>query len=84
MRPRKYCIFSQNNETFLLVRVTKSIKKGLIYIVIFPPENPQYIIRNQTHFPITLSQKEDNFNHEKIILEKGEFLPYVWGDTLKN
>ena len=84
MRPRKYCIFSQNNEAFLLVRVTKSIKKGLIYIVIFPPENPQYIIRNQTHFPITLSQKEDNFNHEKIILEKGEFLPYVWGDTLKN
>ena len=84
MRPRKYCIFSQNNETFLLVRVTKSIKKGLIYIVIFPPENPQYIIRNQTHFPITLSQKEDSFSQEKIFLNKGEFLPYVWSDTLKN
>ena len=84
MKPRKYFIFSQNNISFLLVRITKAIYKGLIYIVIFPPENPQYIIKNETNYSITLSQKEDNFNHENIILEKGSVLPYAWGDTLKN
>ena len=84
MRPRKYCIFNQNNNSYLLIRITKSVYKGLIYIVIFPPEEPQYIIKNQTDLPISLRQKKDNFYHENIILEKGGSLPYVWGDTLIN
>ena len=84
MNPRKYFIFSQNNQSFLLVRVTKSIYKSLIYIVIFPPENPQYIIKNKTDYSISLKQKKDEFNCENIILEKGGFLPYAWGDTLQN
>ena len=84
MEPRKYLLFSQNKEYYLLLRITKSIHKGLIYIVIFPPKNPSYIIKNQTNYPITLRQKDDTFNQEKIILEKGDILPYAWGDTLKN
>ena len=40
MRPRKYYIFNQNNESYLLTGVSKSVYKGLIYIVIIPPENP--------------------------------------------
>ena len=84
MRPRKYYIFNQNNESYLLIRVTKSIYKGLIYIVIFPPENPQYLIKNQTDFNISIKQKKDTFYEENIILEKGGIMPYSWGDTLKN
>ena len=84
MKPRKYCLFSQNNSSFLLLRITKSIYKGLIYIVIFPPENPQYIIKNQTNYPISLRQKNDNFNREDIVLAKGENIPYAWGDSLKD
>ena len=84
MKPRKYFVFSQNNISFLLVRITKAIYKSLIYIVIFPPENPQYIIKNETNYSISLRQKEDNFNREIIVLEKGGCLPYAWGDTLKN
>jgi len=67
MEPRKYLLFSQNKEYYLLLRITKSIHKGLIYIVIFPPKNPSYIIKNQTNYPITLRQKDDTFNQEKII-----------------
>ena len=84
MRPRKYFIYNQNNESFLLVRITKAIYKGLIYIVIFPPENPQYIIKNQTDFSISIRQKKDSFNQENIILEKNEMIPYAWADTLKD
>ena len=84
MRPRKYYIFNQNNESYLLIRITKSIYKGLIYIVIFPPENPQYLIKNQTDFNISIKQKKDTFYAENIILEKGGIIPYSWGDTLKN
>ena len=84
MKPRKYCIFTQNNQSFLLIRVTKAIYKSLIYIVIFPPELPQYIIKNQTDFSISLRQKKDSFYRENIILEKGGVLPYTWGDSLKN
>ena len=83
MMPRKYYIFNQNNMPYLLIRVTKSIYKGLIYIVIFPPENPQYIIKNQTDLTISLRQKKDTFNHENIILEKGMDIPYCWGDLLR-
>ena len=84
MKPRKYFIFSQNDQSFLLLRVTKSIYKSLIYIVIFPPENPQYIIKNETNYFIELRQFKDEFNCENIILEKGGVIPYAWGDTLKN
>ena len=84
MEPRKFLLFSQNNEYYLLLRISKYIHKGLIYIVIFPPKNPSYMIKNQTNSQITIRQKDDNFNQEKIILEKGDILPYTWGDTLKN
>jgi hypothetical protein len=84
MMPRKYYLFSQNNESYLLIRVTKSVYKGLIYIVIFPPEDPQYMIKNQTDLPISIRQKKDSFLQENIILEKGASIPYSWGDTLKN
>ena len=84
VRPRKYCLFTQNNENYLLIRITKAIYKGLIYIVIFPPEVPQYTIKNQTDFIISIKQKQDSFYRENIILEKGGILPYSWGDTLKN
>ena len=84
MSPRKYYIFSQNNESYLLIRVTKSVYKGLIYIVLFPPEHPQYMIKNQTDVPISIRQKKDAFLQENIILEKGVSIPYSWGDTLKD
>ena len=76
MRPRKYCIFSQNNQPYLLMRITKYINKSLIYIVIFPPEEPQYKIKNESDFSISLKQKKDSFYRENIILEKGGFIPY--------
>ena len=84
MRPRKYCIFSQNNQPYLLMRITKYINKSLIYIVIFPPEEPQYKIKNESDFSISLKQKKDSFYRENIILEKGGFIPYSWGDSLLN
>ena len=84
MKPRKYLVYSQNNESYLLIRITKAIYNGLIYIVIFPPENPQYIIRNRTDLPISLKQKKDSYNQEIIILQRDEFIPYAWSDTLKD
>ena len=84
MKPRKYYIFNQNNGSYLLINVKKSIFKGLIYIVIFPQENPQYIIKNETDFKISLRQKRDSFYEENIKLEKGEILPYSWRYSFKN
>ena len=40
IRPRRYYIFNQNKESYLLIDISKPIYKGLIYIDIFPPENP--------------------------------------------
>ena len=68
MKPRKYLVFNQNNESYLLIRITKAIYNGLIYIVIFPPENPKYIIRNSTDLLISLKQKKDSYNQENIVL----------------
>ena len=61
MRPRKYYIFNQNNESYLIIQVTKSIYKGLIYIVIFFPENPQYMIKKKAQFQILLREKTIHF-----------------------
>jgi hypothetical protein len=83
MSPRKYYIINQNNIPYLLIRVTKSIYKGLIYIVIFPPQKPQYIVKNQTDLTISIKQKKDSFNNEIITLGKGTQIPYAWGDLLK-
>ena len=82
MNPRKYFLFKQNKESFLLIRITKAVYNGLIYIVIFPPENPQYLIKNETDNQITIRQKNDSFNQENIVLAKNQIMPYSWGDTL--
>ena len=84
MKPRKYIIFKQNYQSYLLVHVAKSSSSGLIYIVLFPPEHPQYIISNESKHRLTFKQKKDEFNKEMFTLEKNESIPYIWGDPLKN
>ena len=61
MKPRKYIIFKQNNRNYLLVHLVKSAYGGLIYIVLFPPEYPQYIISNESKYNLTFKQKKMNF-----------------------
>ena len=84
MKPRKYIIFKQNYKNYLLVHIAKSSSSGLIYIVLFPPEHPQYIISNESKNRLSFQQKKDEFNKEMFSLEKNESIPYVWGDPLKN
>ena len=84
MKPRKYIVFQQNNEFYLLVHITKTSSNSLIYIIIYPPKNPKYIIENQSKERLTLSQKKDNYSQETITLEKNASIPYVWSDTLQN
>ena len=84
IKPRKYIIFRQNNEYYLLVHATKSASNGLIYIIIYPPRNPKYIIENQSQERLTISQKRDNYSEEYIVLEKKCSIPYVWGDPFQN
>ena len=84
MKPRKYIIFKQNNRNYLLVHLVKSAYGGLIYIVLFPPEYPQYIISNESKYNLTFKQKKDEFYKEIFTLEKDESIPYIWGDSLKN
>ena len=84
IKPRKYIIFKQNGQSFVLVHIIKASYSGLIYIVLYPPEYPQYQIQNETNFNINFRQKDDKFNEEKITLQKEESIPYVWGDLLKN
>jgi hypothetical protein len=84
MKPRKYIIFKQNYKNYLLVHIVKSSSSGLIYIVLFPPEHPQYIISNESKNRLSFQQKKDEFNKEMFSLEKNESIPYIWGDPLKN
>ena len=84
IKPRKYIIFQQNKDYYLLVHVTKATSNSLIYIIIYPPKNPKYILENQTQERLTISQKKDNYSQEMIVLEKNTSIPYVWGDTLQN
>ena len=84
MRPRKYIIFRQNAQSYVMLHILKSAIGGLIYIIIYPPENPQYLIKNETKFDVNLRQKKDEFSEEKFILKQYESIPYAWGDLLKN
>ena len=84
MKLRKYILFKQNYKNYLLVHITKSSYSGLIYIVLFPPEHPQYIISNESKQRLTFKQKKDEFSKEMFTLEKNESIPYIWGDSLKN
>ena len=84
MKPRKYIIFQQNYKSYLLVHIVKSAYGGLIYVVLFPPEHPQYIVSNESKQRLTFKQKKDEFSQELFTLEKNESIPYIWGDTLKN
>ena len=84
MMPRKYIIFKQNYQYYLLVHIVKSSSSGLIYIILFPPKYPQYIISNESKQRFTFKQKKDEFYKEMFTLEKNESIPYVWGDSLKN
>ena len=84
IKPRKYIIFEQNNEFYLLLHATKASSNGLIYIIIYPPKNPKYILENQSKERLTIAQKKDSYSEEIIILEKNTSIPYVWGDTLQN
>ena len=84
MKPRKYLLFKQNGQSFVIVHLVKSCIGGLIYIIMYPPEHPQYKIQNETKYPITFRQKDDKFNEEKITISKEESIPYAWGDLLKN
>ena len=83
MKPRKYLIFKQNGQSFVIVHLVKSSVGGLIYIIMYPPECPQYRIQNETKYTITFRQKDDKFNEEKITISKDESIPYAWGDLLK-
>ena len=84
IKPRKYIIFRQNGLNYLLLHATKVSSNSLIYIVIYPPKNPKYIIENKSNERLTISQKNDNFSEEIIILEKNSSIPYVWGDPFQN
>ena len=84
IKPRKYILFKQNGKSFVLVHIVKASYSGLIYIILYPPEYPQYQIKNETKFNINFRQKDDKFNEEKITITKEESIPYVWGDLLKN
>ena len=84
MKLRKYIIFKQNYQYYLLVHITKSSSSGLIYIVLFPPRYPQYMISNESKYRLSFKQKKDEFYKEMFSLEKNESIPYVWGDHLKN
>ena len=84
LKPRKYYIFSQNEQTFLLMRITKKIINGLIYIILYTPEYPQYIIENESQEKISIKQKKDSFNRENIDILPKQWIPYIWGDPLKN
>ena len=84
MKPRKYIIFKQNYKYYLLVHIVKSSSSGLIYIVLFPPKYPQFIISNESKQRFTFKQKKDEFYKEMFTLDKNESIPYVWGDSLKN
>ena len=82
--PRKYILFQQNGQSFVIVHIVKQSYNGLIYIVLYPPEKPQYTIQNDTKFNINFRQKDDKFLEEKINLPKEQSIPYVWGDLLQN
>ena len=82
-KPRKYILFKQNAQSFVLVHIVKASYSGLIYIILYPPEYPQYQIQNETKFNINFRQKDDKFSEEKITLPKEESIPYVWGDFLQ-
>ena len=84
MKLRKYITFQQNYQNYLLVHLVKSAYGGLIYIVLFPPEYPQYIISNESKHRLTFKQKKDEFYQELFTLERNESIPYIWGDSLKN
>ena len=84
MKPRKYILFTQNYKNYLLVHIVRSAYSGLIYIVLFPPMHPQYIISNESKQRLTFKQKKDDYNQELFTLEKNESIPYAWGDLLKN
>ena len=84
IKPRKYIIFKQNGESFVLVHIIKTSYSGLIYIILYPPEYPQYQIKNETQFDINFRQKDDKFREERITVQREESMPYVWGDLLKN
>ena len=84
INPRKYLVFKQNGQSYVIVHITKSSYSGLIYIILYPPEHPQYKIQNETKFPINFRQKDDKFYEEKFNLPKEESIPYAWGDLLKN
>ena len=84
IKPRKYILFKQNGQSFVIVHIVKQSYSGLIYIILYPPEHPQYRIQNSTKFNISFRQKDDKFSEEKITLSKEESIPYAWGDLLKN
>ena len=84
LRPRKYIIFQQNQKDYLLVRISKSTINGLINIIIFPPEYPQYEISNESNHRLTFKQKKDEYSNELFYLERNASIPYVWGDSLRN
>jgi hypothetical protein len=58
MKPRKYILFTQNYKNYLLVHIVRSAYSGLIYIVLFPPQHPQYIISNESKQRLTFKQKK--------------------------
>ena len=84
LKPRKYILFQQNQRDYLLVHITKSTQNGLINIVIFPPEYPQYKISNESKYRINFKQKKDEYNKEIFYLDVDKSIPYVWADSLKN
>ena len=90
MKPRKYIIFQQNKRDYILVHISKSTENGLINIVVYPPEYPQYKISNQSKYRLTFKQKKDDYNKEQFYLEHSTYeedlntIPYVWADPLKN
>ena len=84
LKPRKYIIFEQNHKSYLLVHITKSTQNGLINIILFPPQYPQYIISNESKHNLSFKQKKDEFYKELFYLEPKTSIPYIWGDSLRN
>ena len=51
------------------MRISKSTINGLINIIIFPPEYPQYEISNESNHRLTFKQKKDEYSNELFYLE---------------
>ena len=80
-----YHIFKQGSIYNLIIKVTiQSYDNGLIYIILHNPQYPEYQIRNETKYEISVYQKNSSFGKEKTIIPQRSQIPYSWSDMLQD